>query len=564
MSWPPTPGPMNSVSRLRSPMRCAILGFLERAVAHYYCALALTPRSVNTLVSLSAVLKELGQTEGAARAGQRALEVEPGSALAHASLAAARADQQRNEEAIASARRAIEIDPSVGLAHFELGYALVGCGEVEAAIDCFRRTIAVCPTHHIAHSNIVLLLSYVPGVTAALIGAEARGWAQQRADPLAHEITAHTNDREPNRRLRIGYVSPDFRNHSVASFMLPLLEHHDHNAYEVICYSSVRHPDTVTERLRVHAGGWRDIAGAGDAVVAELVRNDGIDVLVDLAMHTAGGRPRLFARKPAPVQICWLAYAGTTGLSTMDYRITDPYLDPPGLDPGWSSEAPLALPDSFWCYAPLEPAPDVNALPALFSDHATFGSLHSFHKIRPGVLELWARVLQSIKGSRLALYAPASSHAAMLSVLACEGVEPRRIEFLPWRPRHEYLAAYHHIDISLDTFPFNGATTSLEAWYMGVPVLSLLGQTPVGRAGLSIASNLGLSEFVATSEDDYVSAAVNLARDLGRLSALRAELRDRMTRSPLMDGTRFTRNLEAAYRSAWAAWCERDPIPSPP
>ncbi len=289
------------------------LGFLERAVAHYYCALTVGPRSVNTLISLSAVLKELGRTEGAARAGQRALEVEPSSALAHASLAAARADQQRNDEAIASAKRAIELDPSVGLAHFELGYALVGRGEVEAAIESFRRTIAVSPAHHIAHSNIVLLLSYVPGVTLEVIGAEARAWAQQRAEPLADQIVPHTNDRSPSRRLRIGYVSPDFRNHSVASFMLPLLEQHDHAGHEVICYASVRHPDTVTERLRAHADGWRNIAGAGDAVVAELVRNDGIDVLVDLAMHTAGGRPRLFARKPAPVQICWLAYAGTTG-----------------------------------------------------------------------------------------------------------------------------------------------------------------------------------------------------------------------------------------------------------
>lgn len=535
------------------------LGALGRAVAHYHCALALVPRSVETLVSLSAVLKEIGRSEGAAAASQRALAFDPDSAIAHASLAAARVDQQRNEEAIVSCKRAIEIDPSVWLAHFQLGNALVGCGQVEAALDCFRRTIALCPTHHVAHSNLVFLMSYVPGISAQAIGEEAKTWSRQRADSLAQEITAHTNGRAPARRLRIGYVSPDFRDHPVASFVLPLLEYHDRSSYEIICYSSVRRPDSVTERLSARADGWRDVAGAGDAAVAELVRKDGIDLLVDLAMHSGGGRPRLFARKPAPVQVCWLAYVGTTGLSTMDYRITDPYLDPPGLDPGWCTEAPLILPETFWCYEPLEPVPDVNVLPALTSGHVTFGSQHSLHKIHRGVIELWARVLQSVDGSRLVLYAPPSSRPSIVEVFGNEQIDAGRVDFLPLRARREYLEAYQRIDLSLDTFPYNGATTSLDAFYMGVPVLTILGQTPVGRAGLSIATNLGLSELVAASKDDYVKLAVNLAHDLDRLSELRAGLRNRMQRSPLMDAPRFARNLETAYRTAWRTWCASDP-----
>ncbi len=535
------------------------IGAPGRAVGHYHCALVLAPRSVETLLSLSGVLLELGRTESAISACQRALKIDPDSALAHASLAAALFDQQKHEESVTICSRAIEIDPSVWQAHFQLGNALVGRGEIEAALECYRRTIALRPAQHVAHSNLVFLLSYVPGVSAEAIGKEAKAWAEQHAAPLAPAILEHSNDRARDRRLRIGYVSPDFRDHAVASFVLPLLEHHDGAGYEAICYSSARHPDLITERLRVSSDGWRDVTGVGDAEVADLVRSDGIDVLVNLAMHSGGGRPLLFARKPAPVQICWLAYVGTTGLSTMDYRVTDPYLEPPGVGMGWCAETPLQLPDTFWCYEPLEPAPHVNELPALSSGQVTFGSQHSFHKIHVGVLALWARVLRSVEGSRLVMHAPEKQHAGILEIFEQKGVSSSRIEFLPRRPRNEYLCAYHRIDVSLDTFPYNGATTSLDAWHMGVPVLSLLGQTPVGRAGLSIASNLGLPEVIATSEDDYVKAAVNLTGDLSRLSALRAGLRDRMTRSPLMDGPRFARNLENAYRYAWTTWCESNP-----
>ncbi len=535
------------------------VGAPGRAVGHCYCALTLAPGSIDALLSLSGVLLELGRTEGAILACRRALDVDPNNALALASLSAALFDEQKHEESVTACRRAIEIDPNVWQAHFQLGNALVGHGEIEAALDCYRRTIEIWPAQQVAHSNLVFLLSYVPGVDTEVIGKEARTWAERHASPLAPSIAAHSNDRSRDRRLRIGYVSPDFREHAVASFVLPLLAHHDRTGYEAICYSSVRHPDSTTERLRARADGWRNITGVGDAEVADLVRSDGIDVLVDLAMHSGGGRPLLFARKPAPIQICWLAYVGTTGMPTMDYRITDPYLERPGVDASWCTEKPLMLPDTFWCYGPLEAAPDVNELPALSLGHVTFGSQHSFHKIHRGVLALWARVLRSVQGSCLVMHAPEKPQAGMLELFEREGVDANRIEFLPRRPRNEYLRAYHRVDISLETFPYNGATTSLDAWYMGVPVLSLLGQTPVGRAGLSIASNLGLPEFVATSEDDYVKAAVAFAEDLGRLSELRAGLRDRMHQSPLMDTARFARNLENAYRYAWTTWCESAP-----
>jgi predicted O-linked N-acetylglucosamine transferase (SPINDLY family) len=530
-------------------------GALGQAVAHYHCALAIAPRCVEILVSLSTVLRSLGRSEGAAAASIRALEIDPNCARAHACLGAARVDQHRNDAAISSCKRAIELDPYDWLAHFQLGNALFSVGEVEAALGCYRRTIELNPKHHTAHSNLIMLLSFVPGVSIQAIGDAARDWARQRADPLASEFTPHENERNPQRRLRIGYFSPDFIEHSVALFVLPLLEQHDRAGFEVICYSNVRRPDAITRRMQTAADGWRDIAGAGDAVVADLVRGDRIDLLIDLAMHTGGGRPLLFARKPAPIQICWLAYVGTTGLSTMDYRITDPYLDPPELHAGWSTEKPLVLPETFWCYRHFERAPDVNALPALSTGQVTFGSQHSFHKIHRGVIALWARVLRSIEGSRLVLYAPQSAHSPIVKQFEQEHIEANRIEFLPLRARREYLAEYQRIDLSLDTFPYNGATTSLDAWYMGVPVLSLQGQTPVSRAGLSIATNLGLGEFVVTSEDDYVRRAQQITNHLERLNQLRTGLRRRMEQSPLMDAPRFTRNLEAAYRKVWVQWC---------
>jgi protein O-GlcNAc transferase len=293
----------------------------------------------------------------------------------------------------------------------------------------------------------------------------------------------------------------------------------------------------------------------------ERVREDRVDILVDLTMHASGGRPLLFARKPAPVQVCWLAYVGTTGLSTMDYRTTDPHLDPPGLDPGWSTESPLVLPDTFWCYAPWQPAteagplPDVGPLPAASSAGVTFGSQHSIQKVNDGVLSLWARVLREVEGSRLVMYAPPSARGAILRAFQLCGVDPGRIEFVTLRGRREYLCEYSRIDVCLDTFPCNGATSSLDAFWMGVPVVTLVGQTPPGRAGLSIATNLGLPELVALTEDDYVRIAVGLTKDQRRLSDLRGALRDRMRASALMDAPRFAAKVERAYRTAWRNWC---------
>ena len=275
-------------------------------------------------------------------------------------------------------------------------------------------------------------------------------------------------------------------------------------------------------------------------------------------MHMAGSRLLVFARKPAPVQVCWLAYPGTTGLSTIDYRLTDPYLDPPGLNDHCYSEESIRLPDTFWCYDPLTTGPAVNALPALAKGHVTFGCLNNFCKINPSVLKLWAEVLKAVHRSQLLVLAPQSvCRRQTLDLLQREGVSPDRVTFVAHQPRQQYLSYYHGIDIGLDTVPYNGHTTSLDSFWMGVPVVTLMGPTVVGRAGLSQLMNLGLPELIGSSPEQYVHVATELTRNLSRLSELRATLRDRMQASPLIDAPRFARNIEAAYRKMWKQWCAR-------
>jgi predicted O-linked N-acetylglucosamine transferase (SPINDLY family) len=373
---------------------------------------------------------------------------------------------------------------------------------------------------------------------------------------LAQNIAAHTNDPTPDRRLRIGYVSPNFNTHCQAFFTAPLFAAHDRQQHEVVCYSDVTSPDSLTDRLRSCVDKWTDIVGLTDEEVARVVRQDQIDILVDLTMHMQRGRPLVFAKKPAPVQVCWLAYPGTTGLKTIDYRLTDGHLDPPGLNDRFYSEQSVRLPDCFWCYDPLTDVPALSSLPAQSDGYVTFGCLNNFCKTNPAVLKLWARVISAVERSRLLLLAPeGSARQNVLRILEQVGISPDRITFVARQPRLSYLELYNQIDIGLDTFPYNGHTTSLDSFWMGVPVVTLVGNTVVGRAGLCQLHNLGLPELVAHTPEQFVDICVRLANDFERLGQLRATLRERMEKSPLMDAPRFARSIEAAYRSMWHEWC---------
>ena len=511
------------------------------------------------MVAIASVLACHGRRRDGIAMARRALEIDPKLAYGHRNLANMLCDEELVDEALASYGRALEISPDDPGVWSGLARAQWRCYRLEDSIESFRRALDLRPERSDDRSRYLLQLQYSPRFDARAILEEARQWDLHHARPLASSIAAHANDRSPERRLRVGYVSPSFKFHVHAFFLFPLLSSHDHERFEIFCYSDVDQPDEITASLRRHADHWRITSGVDDAAMAAGIRDDRIDVLIDLTMHTADDRLLVFARKPAPVQIAWLGYPGTTGLSAIDYRITDPHLDPPGSDLTVYSEESLRLPDTFWCYSPLVTDVASSALPARTNRHVRFGCLNSFHKISDAVVAVWARVLDAVEGSRLVLrIPPGGPRREILAAFEGHGVASERIEPVDTQRRLPYLASYRNIDVCLDTFPYNGHTTSLDSLWMGVPVVTLVGTRVVGRAGLSQAMNLGLPELVARSEDEYVAIALGLAQDLDRLAELRATLRSRMEKSPLMDGPRFARAMEGAYRSAWRTWCGRD------
>lgn len=503
--------------------------------------------------NLGCVLSSTGRPASAIACFRAALAVRPNFPEAVNNLGnALRAAGQIQESAFAY-RAATAMKPDFALAWNNLGAAMKDLGRMEDAVTCLDRAIAADPTHAGYASNRAYSVYYLPGQSPADHRREAEKWAAVHAASLRPARISHANDRSPERRLRIGYVSPDFREHCQTMFTLPLFSHHDHATVELYCYADVARPDRFTDRLRAQADVWRPVAGLSDEQLAAGIRADGIDLLVDLTVHMAGNRLPVFARQPAPVQVTWLGYPGTTGLDTMTWRLTDRRLDPPGERDQFYTERSYRLPDAFWCYDPLTTEPAVNALPAATAGPVTFGCLNNFCKLHDGVFELWRRILAAVPGSRLLLLAPPGEVREPLAGKL--GIDPSRLEFTAFVPRADYLALHHRIDVMLDPFPYNGHTTTLDALWMGVPVVSLCGETAVSRAGLSLLTPVGLADLVALTPDDYVARAVQLAPDHERLAALRASLRGRLERSPLMDAPRFARHLETAYREMWRDWC---------
>ncbi len=566
------------------------LGKSAEAEACYRQALRLNPKHVDALTNLGVMLFEKGQLDEASNCFRQALRLDPNHAHAYFHLGnllkdqgrAAEAEecyrqtlhrnpnqgdacnnlgivmfrQGRLDEAIQSYRQALRINPTHGEALSNLGITFKELGSLEEAAECFRRAMELGPEDAAAHANFVYLLHYLPDQDAASILRECRRWNDKHAKPLARSIFPHDNERSRERRLRVGYVSPDLREHPVGRFLLPLLQSHDRAQFEIFCYADGKTFDAITECCRSHADHWRPIGSDSDEEVARLIRQDRIDILVDLAMHTGNNRLLVFARKPAPVQITYLAYCGTTGLDAMDYRLTDSYLDPPGRYEGSYAERSVYLPETYWCYQPVLQTPGPSPLPALKAGHVTFGCLNNFCKVSLPTLETWTRILQALPETRLLLYAPAGSVRSRLRDFFVQGnVAPDRLQFLERAAAGAYFQTYEQLDVALDPFPFGGGTTTCDALWMGAPVLTLAGNRPVGRGGVSILSNIGLTDWIAQSVDEYVRLAVDKAANLPELAGLRASLRDRMRQSPLMNAVNFARNVETAYRTIWRKWC---------
>lgn len=532
-------------------------GRIDEAAALYRQLLSAYPSDAVALLQWGNLLFQMGRADEAIGAFSRAAAAKSDFPDPHYNLGIVLRSLDRLDESVAAFERAVAVAPNYAEAHSNLGSAYKDRGELNRAVASYRRALSIRPDPRTA-SNLLFALLFHPEFSSTQILEENRRWNDQYAAPLKSLATPHANDRSPDRRLRIGYVSGDLRDHPVGRSMVPLLEHRDRDAFEVFCYADIRRADEVTRRLQSSADTWRDITRLPDAALAQQIRADCIDILVDLAMHLGGNRLLAFAQKPAPVQVAWQAYPGTTGLWAMNYRFTDPFLDPPGSFDADYSERSIRLRDSFWIYEPMTGELSANALPALASRNITFGCLNNFCKINDRVLELWARGMREVASSRLILLAPqGSARQRVLKTLGQHGIDANRVEFVGLQPRPQYLQTYHRIDIGLDTFPYNGHMTSLDSLWMGVPVVTLVDQTVVGRAGRSQLNNLGLADLAAKKPPQFVEIAVNLANDLDRLAELRQSLRSRMERSPLMDRQRYAQSAEIAYREMWREWCEK-------
>jgi predicted O-linked N-acetylglucosamine transferase (SPINDLY family) len=558
------PGFVEAENNLGNALRGS--GRLEEAIAAYRRALDLNADYATAYFNLGGALKRCGRLAEALVAYQRACGIQPDDFEAWANLGAVHNDLGNVEEAIQACQKAIELNPQAYAAHGNLGVCWQSQGRLDEAIEAYRTATRLCPDNAAQHSNLLYALNYHPAFDAAAIFAEHRAWAQRHADPLTTSSLPHANDRTPHRRLRIGYVSSHFRTHAVNAFTEGILEAHDHNGVEVFCYSDVPPAlrDDATARLQGYADYWRDITGRSDREVSELVRQDQIDILVDLTGHIGGNRLLVFARKPAPIQVTYIGYQNTTGMEAMDYRLTDSWSDPPGSTDRFYTEALVRLPHGFFCYRPAADAPAVTPLPAIANGAVTFGSFNNFAKVTPQVLLVWAEILLGVPNSRLLLLAPltGSLRAYVVESFEREGVGRERVELCQRRSPRDYLELVNRADLALDPFPFNGHTTTCDALWQGVPVVSLAGTAYASRFGSSALMTLGLDDLIATTPEDYVSIAVRLAHDRTRLAELRGNLRKRMRRSPLVDAQSLTRDLEAAYRAMWRAWCAGDPAAS--
>ena len=533
-------------------------GLFGQAIACYRQAIALRPNFTDAYNELGNCLRVQRKFAEALVAYQQALALNPEVAEIHYNLGGVFTELGQLDAGLASCQRALALNPGLTEAHVNLGVVYKERGQLDEALACYRRAIELKPVSAEWHDNLILALYYRSGHDAKVIDAELHHWNQQHGQRRA-VIPRYSNDPAPDRRLRIGYLSPDFRSHPVGRFLLPLFTHHSRQSFEIFCYSNTQPIDQLTAWFRSSADGWREIASRTNQQAADLIREDRIDILVDLALHTAKSRLPILAFKPAPVQATYLAYPGNSGLDTVDFRITDAYLDPLDDRASDGNERPIRVQGTYWCYQPPDGGSlDAGPLPALAAGRITFGCFNNFCKVAPEALAAWCRLLQSVPDARLRLHVrPGSHRSRVLDFFAAHAVSPERLDLLGFVPEAEYFQSYRSIDIALDPFPFPGGTTTCDALWMGVPVISLAGPTPVTRGGLSILSNVGLPELVADSVNDYVAKATALACDLPRLVALRAGLRERMQRSPLMDAPGFTRGIEAAYRTMWLQWCAR-------
>ena len=544
-----------------------LAGDTAQGVEQMKRAAQLNPRSVAYNYNLGLVYEAIGDMPAAVACYRQVIANDRGGQW-HCTLAKQLTDAGQLDDAIEFAREALTLlaPHARGIAHNQLANALTLKGELPEAIANFQIAISLEVENAMVNSNYVFALNYggQPDLTAIFqehkkFGDKFESFVPRMyVNPLQAKAgaSAFTNSK---RRLRIGYVSPDFNDHAVGKFIEPVLAAHDINKFELFCYYNKPRVDDATKRMQSAVANWRMTADMSDDELARMIQADAIDILVDLSGHTGLNRLLVFARKPAPIQVTWIGYPNTTGLSTMDYRITDAFADPIGATEALHTEKLVRMPECFSCFKPPSNAPHVSALPAVARGTITFGSFNNFAKITPEVMRVWIAILARVPGSRLVLKNWCLDNdrmkTFMLEAFARCGSTTGQVEL--WNPNTsnvDHLNCYNSIDIGLDPFPYNGTTTTCDALWMGVPVITLAGVSHVGRVGVSQMSNLGLQELIARDTDHYVDIAIALATDVPRLAALRGGMRVRVSASPLMDAPRLTKNLETAYDNMWSVY----------
>lgn len=533
------------------------------ARALYERILEAVPHDLYVIYQLAAALQGIGDLDAAARVCDRGLVLapdQPGLMSRRGAIARAR---QQFVLALKHYERLKALHPEFPFVDAMIADQLALLGRGAEAMAAFDRALEATPGNVRIQSDRLFILNYFGLMSRSELFEEHRRWGDSHEAALRDSWFPHPQSREPDRRLRIGYVSSDLRRHAVAYFIEGILRHHDHRLFDIHAIDVSPHPeDSVTHRLKAFVPHWHRLGDRSDDDVAKVVRDLEIDILVDLSGHTAHNRLLVFARRPAPIQVSWFGYMNTTGLASIDYRFTDASLDPPGASEAFYTEKLLRLPSAA-CFQPDAESPDVVPLPALRNGYLTFASLNQWTKVSSLARDAWACILRNVPAARLVVVARGGDDAGVRTHIVEEfksrGVEHDRISVVGFRPLKSFLSLLNTIDLALDPFPYGGGTTTLHSAWMGIPVVALESEGELGRSTPGILRTLGLSALVADDVERYVQIATGLANDTERLARYRAELRDRFSNSPLTDALPLTRAVEYAYRSMWRTHCGSGP-----
>ncbi len=536
-------------------------GEYDQAQHYFDKALTLNPNDANSWNNLGNNLQYQGKPTAALDAFKKAVELDPNRADALNNIGQSLIHLSQPGAAIEPLRRALTLSPDDASITYNLAYALNLLGERQESYSIFRRLLRHHPNLHLAHDTLLMCLSYDPDLSPEQLYNEHVEWGKQHGSPRRHLIKPLTNSPDSDRKLRIGYVSTDLGRHSVAYMTRSTITRHDPASFETFFYSGRTPEDEITEQFRQSATQWRSTLGLSESELANLIRSDQIDILIDLNGHTAGSRLTVFAQKPAPIQVTWIGYCDTTGLDTIDYILMDPVTASPDMDHLFSEQV-IRLPDTRFCYSPPEYAPPVSRLPALTKGYITFGSFSNLQKINDHVIDTWSQILRQVPASKLIInwktLKESKTREKLIKQFAQHGITANRLDLRQGAPTAAgVLEEYSEVDIALDSFPYSGGITTCEALWMGVPVVTILGSRAVSRQSASIINAAGYPETIASNPSEYIQIATELAADIGKLYATRKALRTKMQASPICDAPRFLEHLEASYKHMWKTWATR-------